>query len=120
MVFATPIKSEMSNFVSPNEKPCPAKADCTSVNSWREYTVNDLNIMTGSYSGETLKFVMSSHENRFLPQSNTPQRWYIELEKTGLNGQEFTAVDWSIYEMPLKLVNKEQEAIGFSGEEGVE
>jgi len=120
ILFATPINSEFSSFISPNEKPCSLKSECEKVNSWREYTVNNLNIMAGAYSGETLKFVMSSHENRFQAESTKPQRWYIVLEKTGLKEQEFKVIDWSIYYMPFPQVNKEQEAIAFSAEEDVE
>jgi len=120
IIFATPIKSKISDYIDPNEKPCPVKHECTKMNRWREYTVNDLNIMSSSYSGETLKFVMSSHSNRFLVESIKPQRWYIELENTGLKVPEYRAIDWSLYKVQFIHVNKEQESIAFSAEEGVE
>ncbi len=120
IVFATPIHSEYSDFISANEKPCSEKSECEKMKIWREYTVNNLNIMSGSYSGETLKFVMSSHENRFHAESIKPQRWYIVLENTGVKEQEFKVIDWSIYEMQFTHVNKEQESIAFSAEEDVE
>lgn len=120
IVFATPIKSEFSDYIDPDEKPCPEKSECTKMKRWREYTVNDLNIMSGSYSGETLTFVMSSHTNRFLVKNKRPQRWYVELVNAGLKGPEFRVIDWSLYKMQFMYVNKEQESIAFSAEEGVE
>ena len=120
IIVATPIESKFSDYIDPNEKPCPVKHECTKKDRWREYTVNDLNIMSGSYSGETLKFVMSSDSNRFLVESIKPQRWYVELENTGIKEPEFRVIDWSLYEMQFMHVNKEQESIAFSAEEGVE
>lgn len=111
MLFATPIKSEKL-AISPSE--------LDEVESSHVYELTNLNVMSGSYSGDRINFIMAQNLDQPKLMIDQPQRWYLELEKSNLSFPKYRAISWSLYTAGSNQINKEQESIAFSAEEGVE